>query len=117
MAKGALTNAAFNDLHIVGPIFLFFGLMTFVFSTILGWSYYGEKAAEYLFGQRAITPYRVLWVVAVLFGSVQSAQAVWDFADAANGLMALPNLICLLCLSGVIVAETRAHATELRDKD
>src|SRR5262245_10006831 len=117
LAKGALTTTAFNDLHVAGPIVLFFGLLTFVFSTILGWSYYGEKAAEYLFGQRAIKPYRVLWVGAVLFGSVQPAQAVWDFADAANGLMALPNLICLLCLSGVIVAETRAHADELRDKD
>jgi len=117
LAKGALTSAAFNELHVIGPIFLLFGLMTFVFSTILGWSYYGEKAAEYLLGQRAIKPYRILWVAAVLFGSVQPAQAVWDFADAANGLMAVPNLVCLLCLSGVVVAETRAHANEMRGDD
>jgi len=113
LPKAALTSAAFNDLHTVGPYILLFGLMTFVFSTILGWGYYGEKAAEYLFGTRSVKPYRVLWVLAVLFGSVQPAQAVWDFADAANGLMAIPNLICLICLSGVIVAETKAHKHEL----
>lgn len=112
LGKGALTNAAFAELHVIGPIFLLFGLMTFVFSTILGWSYYGEKAAEYLFGPRAVTPYRVLWVGAVLVGSVQPAQAIMDFSDAANGLMAVPNLIALLLLSGVIVRETRAHASE-----
>lgn len=117
LPKGALTSAAFGDLHAVGPIFLLFGLMTFVFSTILGWGYYGEKAAEYLFGTRAVKPYRLLWVLAVLFGSVQPAQAVWDFADAANGLMAIPNLICLICLSGVIVAETKAHKNELTGKN
>jgi AGCS family alanine or glycine:cation symporter len=113
LPKAALTSAAFNDLHTVGPYILLFGLMTFVFSTILGWGYYGEKAAEYLFGTRSVKPYRVLWVLAVLFGSVQPAQAVWDFADAANGLMAIPNLICLICLSGVVVAETKAHKNEL----
>lgn len=117
MAKGALTNAAFADLHTIGPIFLLFGLMTFVFSSILGWSYYGEKAAEYLMGPRAIKPYRILWVCAVLFGSIQPAQAVMDFSDAANGLMAVPNLIALLLLSGVVVSETRAYASELTGKD
>ena len=113
LAKGALTNAAFAELHTIGPIFLLFGLMTFVFSTILGWSYYGEKAVEYLFGQRAIKPYRICWVLAVLVGSVQSAEAVVNFSDAANGLMAVPNLICLILLSGVIVEETRRHRQEL----
>jgi AGCS family alanine or glycine:cation symporter len=109
LAKGALTNAAFEQLHTVGPVFLVFGLITFVFSTILGWSYYGEKAAVYLLGPRAVKPYRVLWVVMVLVGSVQPAAAVMDFSDAANGLMAVPNLISLILLSGVIVAETREH--------
>lgn len=116
LPKAALTSAAFNDLHDIGPVFLLVGLMTFVFSTILGWGYYGEKAAEYLFGTGVVKPYRILWVLAVLFGSVQPAQAVWDFADAANGLMAVPNLICLICLSGVVVAETRAHREDLTGK-
>lgn len=111
--KVELTQAAFGELHSFGPYILLFGLITFVFSTILGWSYYGEKAAEYLFGPKAVKPYRVLWVAAVLAGSVLPLSVVWDFSDAANGLMAVPNLIALICLSGVIVAETRAHRGEL----
>ena len=85
------------------------GLLTFVFSTILGWCYYGEKAAEYLLGERAVMPYRVLWVAAVMVGSVASLPAVWSFADIANGLMAIPNLVSLLYLSGVVVGETRRY--------
>lgn len=106
MDKVQLTQAAFGALHRIGPVVLTISLLTFVFSTILGWSYYGEKAAEYLWGQRAIKPYRVLWVIAVLVGSVLPLAIVWDFADAANGLMAVPNLIALLALSGVVVKET-----------
>jgi AGCS family alanine or glycine:cation symporter len=108
--KGAaLTRAAFQDLGVVGPIILSIGLLTFVFSTILGWSYYGEKAAEYLLGERAVLPYRWLWVAAVMVGSVASLPAVWSFADIANGLMAVPNLVSLLALSGVAAAETRQY--------
>jgi AGCS family alanine or glycine:cation symporter len=87
----ALTKAAFADFPVVGPLILTVGLLTFVFSTILGWSYYGEKAAEYLFGARAVLPYRVLWVAAVMVGSVVTLKAVWSFADIANGLMACPT--------------------------
>ena len=109
-AKGvALTKAAFSDFSIVGPIVLTVGLLTFVFSTILGWSYYGEKAAEYLWGIKAVKPYRYLWVVAVMIGSTMSLKSVWAFADIANGLMAIPNLVSLLLLQGVIVAETRKY--------
>jgi AGCS family alanine or glycine:cation symporter len=105
----ALTRAAFTDLPVVGPVVLTVGLLTFVFSTILGWSYYGEKAAEYLFGSRVIVPYRWLWVAAVMVGSVASLPAVWSFADVANGLMAVPNLVSLLALNGVVVEQTRAY--------
>ena len=105
----ALTRAAFTDLPVVGPIVLTVGLLTFVFSTILGWSYYGEKAAEYLFGSRVIVPYRWLWVAAVMVGSVASLPAVWSFADVANGLMAVPNLVSLLALNGVVVEQTRTY--------
>lgn len=108
--KGAaLTKAAFSEIPVVGPVVLTLGLLTFVFSTILGWSYYGEKAAEYLFGSRVIAPYRWLWVAMVMVGSVMSLAAVWSFADIANGLMAIPNLISLIALNGVIVAETRKY--------
>jgi len=81
------------------------GLLTFVFSTILGWSYYGEKAAEYLLGTGAVMPYRVLWVIAVMVGSVATLPMVWSFADIANALMAIPNLVSLILLNGVLVAE------------
>ncbi len=104
----ALTKEAFADIPYVGPIVLTVGLLTFVFSTILGWSYYGEKAAEYLMGTRAIMPYRVAWVILVMVGSVATMPAVWSFADIANGMMAIPNLVSLLFLNGIIIAETRA---------
>ena len=108
----ALTKSAFGDIPIVGPTVLTVGLLTFVFSTILGWSYYGEKAAEYLFGSGVIAPYRVLWVAAVMVGAVTPLPAVWSFADIANGLMAVPNLVSLLVLTHVVVGETREHLWE-----
>jgi AGCS family alanine or glycine:cation symporter len=111
--KGAeLTSAAFANVPVIGPAVLTFGLLTFVFSTILGWSYYGEKAMEYLFGNRAVMPYRWAWVVAVMVGSVASLNAVWTFADIANALMALPNLVALLVLSPVIASETKRYFSE-----
>ncbi len=104
-----LTKAAFAEVSVIGPVVLTLGLTTFVFSTILGWSYYGEKAVEYLFGPRVIKPYRVAWVIAVMVGATVKVPLVWSFADVANALMALPNLIALLALHGVIVAETRLY--------
>jgi len=104
-----LTKNAFSDIHIIGPIILTLGLLTFVFSTILGWSYYGEKAAEYLFGSRIIKPYRYAWVLFVMIGSILSLNMVWTFADITNALMALPNLVSLLLLSGIIVRETKKY--------
>jgi AGCS family alanine or glycine:cation symporter len=105
----ALTKAAFADIPVFGPILLTFGLLTFVFSTLLGWSYYGEKASEYLFGARAVRPYRFIWVLCVMLGSVVTIRMVWSFADITNAAMAIPNLVSLLALSGVIVAETRKY--------
>ena len=106
LGGAALTHRAFEEIPVIGGLILTVGLLTFVFSTILGWSYYGEKAAEYLFGTKVIRPYRVLWVIAVMVGSVQPIAVVWTFSDIANGLMAVPNLIALLGLSGVVVKET-----------
>jgi AGCS family alanine or glycine:cation symporter len=112
LSGAALSKAAFAQIPLVGPTVLTVGLMTFVFSTILGWSYYGEKAIEYLFGKKVIMPYRIVWVMAVFAGSVNSLALVWDLADAMNAMMALPNLIALIALSGVIVAETRKYLWE-----
>ena len=108
----ALAKLAFTDLSSFGPMILTVALFTFVFSTILGWSYYGERACEYLFGPRSLMPYRILWIVAVFLGSVAEVPAVWSFADVANALMAVPNLISLLLLTGVVVSETRKHLWE-----
>lgn len=104
-----LTKSAFSDIPYIGPIILTVGLLTFVFSTILGWSYYGEKAIEYLIGTKAILPYRYLWVVAVFVGSVVSLNIVWTFADITNGLMAIPNLVSLILLNKIIVSETKKY--------
>ena len=112
-----LTQTAFADIPIMGPIILTVGLLTFVFSTILGWSYYGEKAAEYLFGPKIIKPYRWAWVVSVLVGSVLSLHIVWTFADITNALMAIPNLVALLLLSKVIVEETKTHLWDNKSED
>ncbi len=112
MRGDVLTKAAFAQIPYVGPVVLVGGLLTFVFSTILGWSYYGERTTEYLLGKRAILPYRVLWVMATFIGSVVSLPLVWDLADALNALMALPNLVALILLSNVIAAETRKYLWE-----
>lgn len=101
-----LTTAAFSQLAVAGKFILSLGLLTFAFSTILGWSYYGEKSAEYLFGRRVVTPYRWLWTLAVMAGSMLSLPAVWSFADIANALMVIPNLVGVLLLSGVVISVT-----------
>jgi len=111
--KGAaLTRSAFSHIPYIGPAVLSVGLLTFVFSTILGWEYYGEKAAEYLLGVKAVKPYRYLWIAAVMVGSVAALPAVWNFADIFNGLMAVPNLVSLLLLAPVIAAETKKYINE-----
>jgi AGCS family alanine or glycine:cation symporter len=108
--KQELSELAFGQLPVLGPFILTFGLLTFVLSTILGWSYYGERAAEYLFGSRVIPFYRWMWVGAVMLGSLVHLQVVWDLADIFNALMSIPNLISVLLLSGLVLRETRAYA-------
>jgi AGCS family alanine or glycine:cation symporter len=107
--KARLCDLAFNHLGFFGDLILVGGLLTFVFSTILGWGYYGEKAIEYLFGVGSVFLYRMLWIVAVFIGAVWKSDTVWNFCDIMNGLMALPNLAALLLLSGVIASETRRY--------
>jgi len=113
----ALTQAAFSKIPYVGSPLLTFGLLTFTFSTILGWSYYGEKAAEYL-SRKVVLAYRILYIAAVFVGSIANLALVWDIADCMNAMMAIPNLLSVIFLSGVIVKETRKYLWEGQlDKD
>ena len=105
----ALTKAAFSKIPYIGTFILSVGIITFAFSTILGWSYYGEKAVEYLGGKKYIFSYRMFWIVAVFVGSVMNLSLVWSIADSMNALMAIPNLIALLLISRVIVKETKKY--------
>ncbi len=107
-----LTHAAFGQIPIAGPVVLTVGLFTFVYATILGWSYYGERAVEYLAGKKAIPPYRILFTAFVFIGSVASMPLVWDISDTMNAMMAIPNLVSLLLLSGVVSDETRRYLWE-----
>lgn len=113
----ALTQAAFSKIPYVGSPLLTFGLLTFTFSTILGWSYYGEKAVEYL-SRKVVLAYRILYIAAVFVGSIANLALVWDIADCMNAMMAIPNLLSIIFLSGVIVKETRKYLWEGQlDKD
>lgn len=104
-----LTKMAFSKIPYIGAPLLTFGLLTFAFSTILGWELYGERAVEYLKGRRWTVYYRVLYIVAVFVGSIMNLSIVWNLADCMNALMAIPNLLSLLFLSGIIVHETRKY--------
>ena len=102
----ALTKVAFDKIPYIGSIILSVGIVTFAFSTILGWSYYGEKAVEYLGGKKVIIYYRLMWIAATFVGATLNLSLVWNIADSMNALMAIPNLIALLLLSKVLVKET-----------
>lgn len=104
-----LTKEAFNVIPIIGQPLLSFGLFTFAFTTIIGWSYYGERCVEYLSGKRWLKTYRVLYIAMAFIGSVVNLGMVWNLADCMNALMAIPNLISLLLLSGVLIYETRKY--------
>ncbi len=107
-ASGAvLTTKAFNESIPGGGYIVTIGIMLFAFSTILGWSYYGERCMEYLFGPKAITPYRIIYIPFIIIGSVGGLELIWDLADTLNGLMAIPNLIGVLMLSGTVFKLTK----------
>ena len=111
----ALTNAAFLQAYpSVGGYVLMVGLVLFAFTTILGWNYYGERCVEYLVGTKGIMPYRIGFIVLVGAGAFLKLEAIWVLADIVNGLMAIPNLIALLSLSGVVVAETKAYMDHVK---
>lgn len=114
-AKGALmTQAAFQDAIPFGASVVTICLMLFAFTTILGWNYYGERCMVYLCGVKAILPYRLLFILLVAGGAFLKLEAIWILADIVNALMAIPNLIALLGLSGVIVAETRKYMSHVQ---
>ena len=104
-----LTKDAFGKIPYIGTLILSVGLVTFAFSTALGWCYYGEKAVEYLKGGRWMVVYRVVYLLSVYVGSIISLTLVWNIADCMNALMAIPNLLSLLFLSGVMARETRRY--------
>lgn len=110
----ALTQVAFSKIPYVGAPLLTFGILTFAFSTILGWSYYGECAVNYIEARRANRFYRILYIVALFFGSIISLDIIWNIADCMNALMTIPNLIALLLLSGVAARETRKYLWDNR---
>ncbi|WP_405379404.1 alanine/glycine:cation symporter family protein [Phascolarctobacterium sp.] len=116
--KGAaMTDAAFVSVFPVwGSMLLMVGLVLFAFTTILGWNYYGERCVEYLMGVKAIMPYRVIFIILIACGPFLKLEEIWVLADIVNGLMAIPNLIALLALTGVVVAETKAYEKHLEEQ-
>lgn len=109
-AHGAtLTKMAFSKIPYLGTPMLAFGVLTFAFSTAVGWCYYGEKAVEYLSGKKLMLTYRIVYILSVFFGSIINLTLVWNIADCMNALMAIPNLLSLLFLSGVLVSETKKY--------
>ena len=113
---GILTTLAFDQIPLVGPVILVVGIISFAFSTVLGWSYYGERCLEYLAGRRALFLYRVLYVAVAALAPVAALDLVWTVADTLNALMAIPNLIAVLLLSGVVVRETERYLPDLDRK-
>ena len=113
----ALTNAAFTmAFPTYGSIILCVGLTLFAFTTILGWNYYGERCVEYLVGVKGIMPYRIIFIALVACGAFIKLDVIWILADIVNGLMAIPNLIALIGLSGVVVAETKKYFDYLKEE-
>ena len=110
----ALTKVAFSKIPYIGAPLLTFGILTFAFSTILGWSYYGESAVNYIEKKRVNRFYRILYIVALFFGSIINLDIIWNIADCMNALMAIPNLVALLLLSGVAAKETRHYLWQNR---
>ena len=108
----ALASAAFAEIPVFGTPVLVLGMCAFAYSTILGWSYYGNRCVTYLFGKRAIRPYQVLYVVVAFLGAIGVGEVVWTVSDITNALMAIPNIIMVLLLSGLIAKETKHYVYE-----
>lgn len=108
VSGAALTTMAFDtSLPVLGKYIISIGILLFAFSTLLSWSYYGERCLEFLFGPKAIIPYRIIFIPFIVIGAVGGLEIIWDIADTLNGLMAIPNLIGILGLSGVVISLTK----------
>ena len=103
---GDLTSAAFAQIPVIGTPILVVGIVLFALSTILGWSYYGERCVEYLFGKKGIMPYKVVFIAILLIAPITALDLVWTFSNIFNALMALPNIVAILALTPLIVKET-----------
>ena len=114
---GILTSLAFEQIPVLGPIILVLGIITFAFSTVLGWAYYGERCIEYFAGKKIMIPYRILYILVAVIAPVVSLNLIWLIADTLNALMAIPNLVAVLLLSPVVVAETKKYLNHIDEKD
>lgn len=114
-----LASLAFAKIPLIGTPILVLGMVLFSYSTILGWSYYGSRCITYLFGKRAIVPYQIIYVIVAFLGSIGVGDIVWTISDIGNALMAIPNIIMVLLLSGLIARETKYYVYEdrLSEKD
>jgi AGCS family alanine or glycine:cation symporter len=118
-ASGAsLTASAFDaGLPVIGQYIVTLGLAVFAFTTIIGWSFYGERCTEYLFGIKAVPVFRLIWVAAIPIGATQELNVAWLIADTLNAMMALPNLVALILLSPVVFGLTREYLQKGSQKD
>ena len=116
LSGGELTTMAFSRIPYLGRPVLIIGIITFAYATILGWSYYGERCLEYLFGKISLFPYRFLWIFVLVFAPVIRLELIWSISDTLNALMALPNLIAVLLLSDVIAKDTRYYLKHLDEE-
>ena len=112
----ALTSEAFLQVFPFGDKFVVIYIILFAFATVLGWSYYGERAVEYLFGLKGIMPYKIIYIGVIYIGCVASLDLVWDIADTFNGFMAVPNLIAITLLSGEVVKITKEYIKKIKKK-
>lgn len=112
-----LTNAAFSQIPYVGPVIMVVSIITFAYSTVLGWSYYAERCVVYLFGLKSLTTYRIVWLVVLAIAPMLTVDIVWTVADILNALMAVPNIFAVWMLSGVTKRETRHYLKNLDEYD
>ena len=114
---GVLTSLAFGQIPVIGPIILTLGIISFAYSTILGWAYYGERCVEYFAGKVGLIPYRILYIAVAVIAPIAALDLVWLIADTLNALMAIPNLVAVLLLSNEMVRDTKKYINDLDAKD